>query len=278
MAALNSSLAKLENSIKALGTALDESPGIKLESLKREAELLVQRQVELVRLRSEEQQETTSLEATSDREKELLSEKETLTSGPEFLELKRYEDSLRLEEAEIKQFLQPLAKPLLKLERVASAKKGSQIDVRTLRNLLERPVETVATGQSFAIVQLLDVLEQALKRGEFDVEERKLRKAEDAIAKARGGAIDQMRDEYMALQANTQETLRQLRGIGLLEKRDRLDELLSETHAQREHVLTRRRELQRRIDELSRSVLKHKASLESQITKLTHQSVTIHAG
>lgn len=278
MAALNSSLAKLENSIKALGTALDESPGIKLQLLKREAELLVRRQDDLVRLRSEEQQESTSFEATSDRERELLSEKEALTSGPEFLELKRYEDSLKSKEDEIKQFLQPLAKPLLKLERVASAKKGSQIDLRTLHNLLERPVETVATGQSFATIQLLDLLEQALQRGELDIEERKLRKAEDAIAKVRDGAIDRMREDYMALQANTQETLRQMRGTGLLERRDRLDGLLSETHTERERVLTRQRELQRRIDELSGSILKQKASLESQISKFAHQSVNIDAG
>ena len=275
MTTLNSSLMRLEKAVKELGTALDGSPGLKVESLQREVEAVQSNRAELLRLRSEEDAERVLMQATSSRENELQSTEHELLSSPEFVELGRYEEALRLKEEEIRQIIQPLIKPLLKLERAVAAKQGPSIDVKALRDLIDSPVETVVTGQRYASIQLLGMLEETLAAGKLEVLERKRRKTEEAIQAIKQGALDKERDEYVALQANIQETLRQLRSTGLVDKRDALNRQLSETRSQIEAIRNRQKELQRRIDDSTKTVLKLKTSIESQISKVSHKSVSI---
>lgn len=275
MATLNSSLAKLENSIRALGAALDQSPGTKIESLLLEVQQIMQEQDELLKLASQEQKEATTLQTISEQEKQILSEKDSLLSATEFTELKRYEESLRLKVDEIRQFLQPLTKPLLKLERAASMKQAPSVDMRILRDLIERPTETIITCQSFAVMQLLGSLEKELTQGTLEFEAKRRRRAEETISMVKEGAIYKMREEYLTLQANVQETMRRLKSDGLMDKKDRLDELLREKHTQIEELAARKRELERRKDDLMKSVLKQKGTIESQVSKINDERISI---
>ena len=275
MASLNTSLARVEHAVKTLGETLDDSPGAKVEVLQRNALLLMQRHDELTKLKGEESELASLLEKAVDREKRLLSELEALTSQDAFVELKRYEEEVRTKEEEIKQFFQPLMKPLLKLERSASEKETSPIDSKTLHELVEKPVETLTTTQSFTIIRILDQLDEALSRGQLEIEERKQRRAHDAIQQAKNGTVDALHDEYMTLQANIQETLRQLRSSGILEKKNGLDQLLSQARLDKEELAGRLRDFQRRIEDANREIMKDKAALESQIMKLSHKGVRI---
>lgn len=275
MATLNSSLMRLEKAVQALGVALDESPGLKLDSLQREVEALLNKQDELTTLKSENRNETEFSEEASSREKEFISKKQELMSGSEFIELTKFEQSLKLKEDEIRQFLQPLTKPLLKLERTAGDKRESTVDLKALRDLIENPIQTVVSGRLYASIQLLDLLHEALKRGELEIEERKRRKAEEAIVAVKEGALDRMKDEYLALQANTQETLRQLKSKGLLDNREDLDKQLADIHAQIEEIKDRQRELQRRNNDLTQTISKLKGSVESRISKIAHRAMTV---
>jgi hypothetical protein len=205
----------------------------------------------------------------------LLRSQTELTSQGEFLELKRYEESLRSKEDEIRQFFQPVAKPLVKLERAVSLKQAPSLDMQTLHGLVDSPVETLATGQSFAIIKILGQLGEELSRGQLDIEEKKRRKAEDTIRSIKDGALDGMRQEYLTIQANIQETLRQLRSSGLLQKRDKAEETLSQAHNEKQALLARHKEVKRRIDEVSNEILKQKTALESQLSKLAHRTITI---
>jgi len=278
MTALNSSLARLEGSIKALGAALDESPGSKLEDLRRGAQEIVQKHRELVELREKERKENQSLQDISEQEQNLLLEKEKLASTNDFLELRSYEDSLKAKEDEIKQFVQPLTKPLLKLERLASTKESLPMDMGLLRSLVEKPVEAVLTGQLFAITELLEKLEESLVKGEVEFEDRRHRKAMETIGAIRTGSIDRMREEYLAIQANLQETLRQLKGKGLVDQMEKLDQRLVETRSRKEETSNRQKELRRKVDDLARAVTKRKVSVELLISKVARQSVTVRAG
>lgn len=277
-AALNTSLVRLENSIRMLGTALDESPGAKIDSARRDAEALARRYSELLALKNEEAELTSALKEISSREEDLVREEQGLISHGEFIELIRYEESLRTKEDEIKQFLQPVVKPLLKLERIASNNRNLTVDINMLHGLVEDPVETVATGQSFSISKLLDQLDDSLGAGQLDVEERRRRKAQDTIQQVRDGAMTAKRDEYLATQANVRETLRQLRSNGLLEKRDKLEERLVLLRRDKEASAARHRDLQRRIEDASKELLKQKTALESRISKLSHRPITVLAG
>jgi hypothetical protein len=275
MTTLNSSLMKLEKAVKELGVALDGSPGSTLELLQREVDAVQSRQAELLRLRSEEDTERELLQTTSDHENELESTEHELLSSSGFIELGKYEETLRLKEEEIRQIIQPLTKPLLKLERAVAAKQGPSTDIKTLRDLIDSPVDTVVTGQRFANIHLLDVLAETLAAGELEVQDKKRRKAEEAIQVIKRGALDIQRDEYVALQANIQETLRQLRSSGLVERRDSLNRQLSETRSQIVAIKNRQKELQRRIDDSTKTVLKLRNSIESQINEISHKSVSI---
>ncbi len=275
MAALNSSLARLENSVRTLGAALDGSPGGKIDSLQRDAKLLVEKHSLLLKLRIEERQENDSLEAIAGQEKDLLAHRQELSFQEEFRELTRYEDALSSKGEEIRQFLQPVVKPLLKLERALSSSKSPTIDTRTLHGLVDTPVEAVTTGQTFAISALLTQLEEALKQGKLEVEDRRRRKAEEIIDSVKSGTTEKLREEYLTIQANVQETLRQLIAKGFLEKRDRLNEQFTDMHAKKESITARLIDSRRRIDDISKTLAKQKNEIESEISKIAHKSIII---
>lgn len=274
MATLNSALAKLENTIKVLGTALDKSPGTRLESLRRQAEQIIQKQAELTKLRSLEHDEAEVLQASSEQESKIARERESLLSTPEFLELKRFEDALKLKGDEIRQFFQPLTKPLLKLERMATFKQAS-VNIQILRGLIENPTETVVTSQSFTIMDLLNVLEEKLSQHALEFEEKKRRKSLETINSFRSGAVDKMCEEYLAFQANLQETVRQLKSKGLLEKKESLDRQLEEERIHIEKDSEKKKEINRRIDDLVRTIHRQKSVVESQISGLTDRGIVI---
>ena len=275
MAALNVALGRLESAVRSLGKALDESPGNKLELLQKDAQLLPQMHSELLKLRTEENEQTNSLEALKDREKEILTAKENVASEGAYLELRGYEDSLRAKEDEIRQFFQPVIKPLTKLERAASANRNKTVDIGTLRSLIDNTIDTVTAGQSFALGRLLDQLGNELAAGDLDIEERRLRRAEETIQQFKTGVVDKMREEYLAIQANIQETIRQLKASGLMDRMGQLDESLASNRHEKENLTSHNSELHRRIDILTKNVLKHKTSIEHQIAEITDKPVTI---
>jgi chromosome segregation ATPase len=275
MAALNSALSKLENSVRALGIALDDSPGSRVEVVRREAQSLVERHSELTNLRREAEETVASLEGTIRKESELQDAENKLTAQDAFAELKRCEDALRAKEEEIKQFFQPVAKPLVKLERLPLPRGSPPIDSRTVHGVVDEPVQTISTGQSFAITQLFNRLDEALTQGKVEIEERRRRKAEETINEVKSGGVERMRDGYQAAQANVQEMLRQLRAKGLWEQKESLDQQIAETTHEKERTTSRRDDLHRRIEDVNRNLQRQKTSLEEQMTKLTKQPIKI---
>ena len=275
MAALNTALARLEVSVRGLGEALDDSPGAKIESLQHDAERLLRKQEELIAARTQETQQAFSLGKASEHWQGLLRTREELTSKGEFIELRRYEQLLRSKEEEIRQFFQPVAKSLVKLEREAAAKRISSIDVNTLQGLVENPVEALTIAQPYAITGVMDQLDEALSNRRLDIEERKRRKARDTIQEIRAGALNAFRDDYLTIKANIQETLRLLRANGLLGKRDEIERLLTLAERERENLEARHKDLQRKIEDTERELLKQKKAIELQVTKMARREMTI---
>jgi len=243
--------------------------------LQKDAQLLPQMHSELLKLRAEENEQTNSLEALKVREKEILAAKENIASEEAYLELKGYEDSLRAKEDQIRQFFQPVIKPLTKLERAASTKRNKTVDIGTLRSLIDNTIDTVAAGQPFALGRLLDQLGDELAAGDLDIEERRLRRAEETIQQFKAGVVDKMREEYLTIQANIQETLRQLKASGLMDRMGQLDQTLASNRREKENLTSHNTELRRRIDILTKNVLKHKSSIEHQIAEITDKPVAI---
>jgi hypothetical protein len=275
MATLNSALSRLENAVRALGMALDDSPGSRVEVVRREAQSLVERHGELTSLRREAEEAAASLEATIRKENELHDTENKLTAQDAFAELKRCEDALRAKEEEIKQFFQPVTKPLVKLERLPLPRGSTPIDSRTVHGIVDEPVQTISTGQSFAITQLFNRLDEALTQGKVEIEERRRRKAEETINEVKSGGVERIREGYQTAQANVQEMLRQLRAKGLWEQKESLDQQIADTTHEKERTTSRRDDLHRRIEDVNRNLQRQKTSLEEQITKLTKQPTKI---
>ena len=84
-----------------------------------------------------------------------------------------------------------------------------------------------------------------------------------------------MRSDYMALQSNVQESLRQLKSKGLLEKKEEAEAQIAQTRSQIEFIRSKQRELQRRNDDLTRSLSKLKGSIESSVMKAARQSISL---
>jgi hypothetical protein len=181
-----------------------------------------------------------------------------------------------MKESEIKQFLQPLAKPLAKLERTESDRRNTTLDVTTLNGLLDHPVETITTSQPFVVIQLLDRLGEALKEGRIEIEERKRRKAEETILQSKDGGIQKLREEYMTIQANVQEMMRQLRATGLLDKKNEVDQLKAALSNQKDRLTTEITDLNRRIENGNKTILRDSNSLQQEIRKLTGREIGIH--
>ena len=275
MAALNVALGKLETAVKALGSALDQSPGNRIALIRKDILQLTQARAELIKLKNEETNEIKSLEANADKEMRALADAEEFSSNDMFRELARYEASIRDQREEISQFLQPVIKPLTKLERDEAISKNQALDIETLHGIVDTPVETVATGQPFALIQLLSKLEEALSHGRLEIEERRRRKAEETIQQAKQGEIERLREDYLTAQANVQETLRQLKAAGLLDKKNAVEQRQALIHDEKEHLIRRKAELSRRIDDISKTLTKEKQSIEQQIKLLTNKTLEI---
>ena len=275
IAALNVALSKLETAVRSLGLSLDQSPGNRVDAVRREILQLTQVHAELLKLRAEESEVAKSLEANAAKEREILAKAEELASQGMFVELTQYEDSLRAKEDEIRQFLQPIVKPLSKLERTASGSKNQTLNLGTLRDLIERPVETIAAERAFAMIQVLDQLSAALTNGRLEIEERRRRKAEETIQQVREGALERLRGDYLTIQANIQETLRQLKATGLLDKKRDVDQDLATIHNEKAKLTNELTELRRRIEDIIRTLLREKTSIEQQVTRLTGKPLEI---
>jgi len=275
MAALNVALGKLEVAVRSLGQALDQSPGNKIEAIRRDIVHLQQVHEELLKLKTEEIEAKEALKEIEVKEDKILASSQEFSSNDMFLELNRYEGTLRAKEDEIKQFLQPIIKPLTKLERIEADRKNQTLDLMTLHGLVERPVETVSTGQPFAMAQLLNQLGAALTRGDLEIEERRRRKAEETVQQVKQGAIEKLREDYLTIQANVQETLRQLKATGLLDKKNEVDQRKATILNDREHLTSQVTELRRRIEAVNKTLAREAQSIRQQITQVTGKDLQI---
>ena len=276
LAALNSALSKLEASINSLGIALDESPGKVLQSLESEIKIIQQKNHVIKGLQKQDEEIKRSIQKSSKTERSLLLEQNALLSGEQFRKLQQYEEALNSKSAEIDQLLQPLTKPLRKFERTLSDN-DSTVDRNILAKLMEAPKETISSYDAQLINRLFGSLEDALNNGKLEIEDRKRRRAQEVIQAINRGELEKLRTAYLLLQNDAQTAKESLAAHGLLEKNERLKQLLSETRSQGEQLKLTQRENAKKIEELTRVVSKQKALIESRIAKLSGQQISLDA-
>jgi len=274
IASLNSSLTKFETSINAFGIALDESPGIAIESLKTKIHTLVEKAHTLEELRAKNAEIQELINISLDRENAVLKEQEALLSRDEFRQLLQLEDALESRSGAIEQFLQPLAKALKKYERTLSDGNKS-LDHQVLTRLLEKPRATVSETDPQTLLQVFNALNGALTRGELGIEERKRKKAEEVVVAITRGELDRLRAEYVSVQDKITNMTDKLRIVGLIRKREELFEALAGAQFKTTQLNAELTENEKRIEDVTRMISREKSLIEKEITKLSGKPLAV---
>jgi hypothetical protein len=274
ISALNSSLLKFEEAINALGESLDRSPGSKLNPLQRDVERLMQSDELLIRTRLQQEENRKQIELATNQEKELLLQKETFLDHPKFQELSLTRTKLASQKDRMDQLTQPLMKPLLKIQRNMINQETPLVDSEILRNFIDNPVQSILTAPRSINLQILQALENSIRQGTVEIDERKRKRVEDSV-----NEITNKIDNFLAANLQCEETVRRIEQElymnGLQTKRDQLDEALNNKSAQIQNLTTVRAENNKKIDELTQTITKLKSAIESQILALSGEHAMI---
>ena len=274
IASLNSSLTRFETAINEFGSSLDSSPGSAIESLKADIRTLLEKEHTLNELRADNKEIRKTLDSSVDRERALLGEQQSLLSHETYRQLLQLEDMLRSKAEGIEQFLQPLGKAIKKFERVSDDK---SLNYQVLTRLIENPRTAVSETDPQTLLRVFNAVDGALIRGELGIEERKRKRAEEVILSITRGDLEHFRTEYVSIQDRIKNTYDQLQATGLLHKKEELTESLSRTQSNTAQLNNRLAENEKRIEDVTRMLLKEKSMIEDEIARLSRKTITIRA-
>lgn len=271
---LEDSIASLSQSVTELGQVLDRSSMKELQLIANDADQLVQTARELS-LRMDEIQQTKEVaKKLEDREAKLQDDLSLLSSDQALKELNQTEQQARQKEAEILALLEPLLKPLRKIDR-ADSKELEGPNRATVNRVVESPLTAVLEIPVGEMRELLGLVYQLLERDELLLDQRRRRKAAEAIQVLQAGALDRFREDHDILEANRREVLRQLKGSGLYDRWLSVNKQSSDLRTEINECNGRITELESQETRLRASVLTGKEKVESALKRVLNERVSI---
>ncbi len=273
-ASLEDSIAALSQNVTELGQVLDSSNLKELQLIARDADQLVQAARGLGLKMDEIHQAKETEKKLHVQVAKLQSDLSSLSRDQNLKELEHIEAQARQREAEILALLEVLEKPLRKMDRADG--KSLEVPRRTLvGKMLEDPLSAVLEIPAGEMRQLLDLVHRLLERDELLLDQRRKRRAVEALDVLRAGALDRFREDHEVLEANRREVLRQLKGSGLYDQwfsaRKQADDLragIAQCHSQIP-------ELESQEARLRASILTDKVRIESALRKVANEEVSI---
>ncbi len=273
--ALEDSITALSQSVTELGQVLESSNLRELHFMVDDADRLVQNARELNLKTNEIQQMKETSMRLQVQEERLRNDLSSLSHDQAIKELNHIEEEARQREAEILALLEPLLKPLRKIDR-ANEKAQEGLSRAIVSKIVENPLGAVLETSAGEMRDLLISLHQLLERDELLLDQRRKRKAADAIQALQAGRLDRFKEDLGILEANKREVLRLLKGSGLY------DQWLS-VHSQSNDIRTEITQCKNHIAEmesqearLRASLLGDKERVESALRKILNQQVSIH--
>ena len=119
---------------------------------------------------------------------------------------------------------------------------------------------------------LLISLHQLLERDELLLDQRRKRKAAEAIQSSSSRRLDRFKEDHEILEANKREVLRQLKGSGLYDQwlsvRNQLNDIRTEITQCKNHIT----ELESQEARLRASLLGDKERIESTLRKILNEA------
>ncbi len=272
--ALEDSITALSQSVTELGQVLESSNLRELHFMVDDADRLVQNARELNLKTNEIQQMRETSMRLQIQEERLQNDLSSLSHDQAIKELNHIEEEARQREAEILALLEPLLKPLRKIDR-ANEKAQEGLSRAIVSKIVENPLGAVLETSAGEMRDLLISLHQLLERDELLLDQRRKRKAADAIQALQAGRLDRFKEDLGILEANKREVLRLLKGSGLY------DQWLS-VHSQSNDIRTEITQCKNHIAELESQEARLRASLlgdkervESALRKILNRQVSI---
>ncbi len=271
---LEDSIATLSQNITELGQALDSSKLKEVQLISEDADQLLGTAQELSLKTDEIQQTKEAIRTLQDRGSVLQDNLSTLGRDRTLKELDQIEQQARKKEAEIIALLEPLLKPLRKIDRADDkALEGSRKVI--VNRIVEDPLASVLETPAGEMRQLLISVYELLESDELLLDQRRKRRASEAIQVLQEGALDRFRDDHGVLEANRREVLRQLKSSGLYDKwlsvRRQFDDVRIEINERQSRIT----ELESQEARLQTSVLAGKERIESALQKVLGEQVSI---
>jgi len=271
---LEDSIATLSQNITELGQALDSSKLKELQLIAEDADQLIGTAQELSLKMDEIQQTKEAIRRLQDRGSALQDNLSTLGRDRTLKELDQIEQQARKKEAEIIALLEPLLKPLRKIDRADDkALEGSSKAI--VNKIVENPLASVLETPAGEMHQLLISVYDLLESDELLLDQRRKRRASEAIQVLQAGALDRFREDHGVLEANRREVLRQLKGSGLYDKwlsvRMQFDDVRIEINERQGRIT----ELESQKARFQTSVLAGKERIESALQEVLGEQVSI---
>jgi len=271
---LEDSIATLSQNITELGQALDSSKLKELQLIAEDADQLIGTAQELSLKMDEIQQTKEAVRRLQDRGSALQDNLSTLGRDRALKELDQIEQQARQKEAEILALLEPLLKPLRKIDRADDKALGGSSKA-IVNKIVENPLASVLETPAGEMRQLLISVYELLESDELLLDQRRKRRASEAIQVLQAGALDRFREDHGVLEANRREVLRQLKGSGLYDKwlsvRKQFADLRIEINERQGRIT----ELESQEARLRTSVLAGKRRIESALQKVLGEQVSI---
>jgi hypothetical protein len=271
---LEDSIATFSQSVTELGQVLDSSNLKELQLIAEDADQLGRTARELGLKMNEIQQTKEAAKKLQDREARLQGDLSSLSRDPAITELNQIEQQARQKEAEVLALLEPLLKPLRKIDRVESKVLEEPIKA-TVNKVIENPLAAILEIPVREMQQLLVSVDDLLEHGELILDQRRKRRATEAIEVLRGGALDRFREDHSILEANRREVLRQLKGSGLYDQWLSVHKQSSDLGREIERCHEQIAELESQETRLRGSVLASKQRIESALRKVLNEQVHI---
>jgi hypothetical protein len=271
---LEDSIATFSQSVTELGQVLDSSNLKELQLIAEDADQLRGTARELALKMDEIQQTKETADKLQDREARLQDDLSSLSRDPAITELNQIEQQARQKEAEVLALLEPLLKPLRKIDRVES-KVLEEPNKVTVNKVIENPLAAILEIPVREMQQLLVSVYHLLEHDELLLDQRRKRRATEAIEILRGGALDRFREDHSILEANRREVLRQLKGSGLYDHWLSVHKQSSDLRREIERCHEQIAELESQETRLRASVLASKQRIESALRKVLNEQVYI---
>ena len=271
---LENSISALSQSVTELGQVLDTSNLKEFQSIAKNADQLVQSAHELSLKMDEIQQMKEIAKKLQDQEAKLHDDLSSLGRDQAIKELNQLEQQARQKETEILALLEPLLKPLRKIDR-ADSKVLEGPSRPVVNKVVENPLTAVLEVPVGEMRELFVSVYPMLERDELLLDQRRKRKAAEAIQVLQAGALDRFREDHGILEANRREILRQLKGSGVYDQwlsvRKQIDDLRKEITEYQSRIT----QLESHETRLRTSVLVDRQRIESAIKGILKKPVSI---